>query len=500
MADSSGAWRDGWTSTLTHQERILGEFELLYTPIVGSTGSQAVQTPQVITERTTRLHEEYVEMRKELLDELNTVDEAIIRPTIAAKDFLEPMKRTIKKREDRKVCIFLPGGNKIASNEDYQLDYERNQNKYDSYAKKIKRSERDNISMAKAEGDLANARDIYTTADNTLRERLPLLLQAIYSLIPQILTTQIQLQNTILANYYTILHNFAQDYQFETPSPSMEQIVEEWEQAHLPVRNEMESMACLANGKAIKQENSQPQSQSRIQISRNASYTTNTSNNNTRPPSRASSFTTAATNYSGRRSSTDTHYTVPSQGPASPEVDRDSIVPSKPRIPSLGNSSLAPPSASHYLSPSPPSPSPAVFSPPVPATTTPMIKGYAPAGPKSSDYFSSSNHRFNHSISSPSSTPITPGSSVSPGQQSNVAFAAAAAAKKKPPPPPKPKPAAAAVLFVTALYDFGGQGDGDLVFAEGDRIRVVQKTGSTDDWWEGEMRGVRGSFPANYVE
>jgi hypothetical protein len=70
----------------------------------------------------------------------------------------------------------------------------------------------------------------------------------------------------------------------------------------------------------------------------------------------------------------------------------------------------------------------------------------------------------------------------------------AALKKKKPPPPPRP------TNFVTALYDFDGQGAGDLVFREGDRIRVIQKTNSTDDWWKGELRGVQGAFPANYVE
>lgn len=69
--------------------------------------------------------------------------------------------------------------------------------------------------------------------------------------------------------------------------------------------------------------------------------------------------------------------------------------------------------------------------------------------------------------------------------------------KKKPPPPP---PAASRPVFVTALYDFDGQGNGDLSFREGDRIRVMRKTNSTDDWWEGELRGQKGPFPANYVE
>lgn len=75
-----------------------------------------------------------------------------------------------------------------------------------------------------------------------------------------------------------------------------------------------------------------------------------------------------------------------------------------------------------------------------------------------------------------------------------------AAAKKKPPPPPPKRIGSNQGLFVTALYDFGGQSAGDLAFREGDRIRVLKKTDSTDDWWEGELRGVKGSFPANYVD
>ncbi|KAL8893597.1 MAG: hypothetical protein Q9192_005110, partial [Flavoplaca navasiana] len=99
---------------------------------------------------------------------------------------------------------------------------------------------------------------------------------------------------------------------------------------------------------------------------------------------------------------------------------------------------------------------------------------YAPAGPRA-DYFSRDR------------------------QPSSSSFASMAASKKKPPPPPpKRLPSAQREPWVVALYDFAGQGQGDLVFGEGDRIRVVKKTDSTDDWWEGELKGVQGSFPANY--
>ena len=92
-----------------------------------------------------------------------------------------------------------------------------------------------------------------------------------------------------------------------------------------------------------------------------------------------------------------------------------------------------------------------------------------------------------------------------------------AAKKKPPPPPPKKKFLGPKEVFVRAIYDFQGQDHGDLSFREGDRIKVTKKTESSDgefsstkddvsgmlievDWWEGEVNGQKGSFPANYCE
>lgn len=99
--------------------------------------------------------------------------------------------------------------------------------------------------------------------------------------------------------------------------------------------------------------------------------------------------------------------------------------------------------------------------------------------------------------------PPSPASTVaSTFSQGSNGVANAAAAKKKPPPPPPPKRIASGKLeeYVIAQYNFAGQGAGDLSFREGDRIKIVKKTNTDQDWWTGELAGVRGSFPANYCK
>lgn len=53
--------------------------------------------------------------------------------------------------------------------------------------------------------------------------------------------------------------------------------------------------------------------------------------------------------------------------------------------------------------------------------------------------------------------------------------------------------------FCVALYDFTGETNDDLSFYRDDRIEIVKKTESANDWWTGKLRGKVGSFPGNYV-
>ena len=81
----------------------------MYAPIVGAAdsyhGHRPVDTPEGTMTRTVRLREEYEELKKDLMEEVNMVDGKMIKPAMDAKDSLSLMKKTIKKREDRKVQL-----------------------------------------------------------------------------------------------------------------------------------------------------------------------------------------------------------------------------------------------------------------------------------------------------------------------------------------------------------------------------------------------------------
>ncbi|KAG8779024.1 hypothetical protein FRC19_000276 [Serendipita sp. 401] len=136
--------------------------------------------------------------------------------------------------------------------------------------------------------------------------------------------------------------------------------------------------------------------------------------------------------------------------------------------------------------------------PPGAASSSAGLKKMPPPPPTGSSYAAK---RANSALPPPSAAasssapppPYTPGN--------GPAVAIAAATKRPPPPPPSKakKPAAPQPTYVIAMYDFSAQADGDLDFKTGDQIEVLQRTGSTEDWWKGRLNGREGVFPGNYV-
>lgn len=108
LIDATKAWRDSWKDIFTIQHRLVDEFQNLYNPIVGASegysAHEPVLTPEANLERVTKLQEAYVELKSDMLEEVNQVDDRIIKPAQDARDYIKPMKKTVKKRQDRKVC------------------------------------------------------------------------------------------------------------------------------------------------------------------------------------------------------------------------------------------------------------------------------------------------------------------------------------------------------------------------------------------------------------
>ncbi|KAL8628109.1 hypothetical protein Q9189_006182 [Teloschistes chrysophthalmus] len=134
------------------------------------------------------------------------------------------------------------------------MDFEKYQSRVDKGRKNMKRSDKDNAALAKAETELFHATEEYNAADDHIRNRLPPLITAAFSLLPNLLAAQILTQNSLLAQCYTLLHDYCGEARFPSPPPPMSEIISCWDQDFRPIQKEVETgIACIANGKVIRQ-------------------------------------------------------------------------------------------------------------------------------------------------------------------------------------------------------------------------------------------------------
>ncbi|KAK4248692.1 hypothetical protein C7999DRAFT_13342 [Corynascus novoguineensis] len=440
IIDDTRMWRDSWAALTNTQLQVVTEYEGLYDPIAGATDGQsrhAVPTPQLQLERTFKLKVAYTELKSELTDEMLTIEDHILKPATDARECIAPIRKTIKKRENKR------------------LDYEKAQDKALKLQRKPGRNSKEEAALAKADAEMARAADEFAIADEHLKETLPPIIHAAFSLVTPLLSNLVMIQNRLLGLYYTTLHSYCEEFGFPSPPPPMEEVVTLWNGAFGPIRSEIETISFIARGKCM-QHGQQP---------------TSTGNGN--------SFPQRPSPLNGTRRST----TAP--GLISGPQARTLRTPSMPldhgrRTPSPSPSSSTSTVRSRV----------ADYSNATDFTTASILGGAAVVS------LQNQHHQQQQQRQSPSFAPPTNGSAAT------AAAAAAAVLGKKKPPPPPPKRMATNGLddWVVAQYDFTGQGSGDLSFREGDRIRVVKRTETDQDWWVGELDGVKGNFPANYCK
>ncbi|KAK4222560.1 hypothetical protein QBC38DRAFT_460283 [Podospora fimiseda] len=425
IVENGNAWRNSWDSLVNSQLQIVTEIEGLYDPIVGATdghGRDAVPTPQLQLERTLALKEVFHELRTDLLQEITSIEERVLRPATDARNFIAPIRKTIKKRENKRI------------------DYEKLQEKAIKLQRKGGRSAKEEVTLAKTQDEVARTAEEFGIADDHLRQTLPPLIEATFALVPPLIANLVLIQNRLLGLYYTALNTYCEEWDFPSPPPPMDEVISTWDAAFGPIKSQIETISFV----------------------------------------RARSMAQPAPVNGYRRTPSGL---IPS--PANAPQPRNLRVPSS-------SSNRAPSPEAPPTRPKPEWANPTEF-------TTATILGGGSVD-RSRDRSPNSTHTSSSYFSrSPNASQSHLGG-VSPSASTSTVNGIV---KKKPPPPPpakkfipKPKPE----TWVVALYTFTGQGAGDLSFKEGDRIRVVTKTDTDQDWWTGELNGRQGSFPANYCK
>jgi amphiphysin len=126
----------------------LKEYEGLYDPIVGASdyARPAVPTPEDQLTRTFRLREVYSDLKDELVDEVASIESRIIKPASDARDYILPIRKTIKKRENKRV------------------DYEQCEDKVKKLQRKAGKSAKEESALAKAEDEMARRSEVCRNA------------------------------------------------------------------------------------------------------------------------------------------------------------------------------------------------------------------------------------------------------------------------------------------------------------------------------------------------
>ncbi|KAL2758608.1 hypothetical protein ACRALDRAFT_1068881 [Sodiomyces alcalophilus JCM 7366] len=449
IIECTKALRDAWLAIANTQYILVKEYTEVYDPPVGELDSiyrQSRPTPALQVKRTFGLREAYGELKAELLQEVAGIDVQVIRPATDALDFIQPIRKTIKKRENKR------------------LDYEKAQDKVKKLQKKANRTVKEDAALAKAESDMNVVSEEFQIADDHLRGTLPPLISSVFSLIPYLLASLAIIENRLLGVYYTVLHTYCQDHEFPSPPPPMDHVISQWASQFKPVQTEAESMAILARGKAVRMPMATNQdAQSGNPAPRNTQHRI------------TSGFLPGSTEKNGTDPATKRAARIPSTDSAAASIKSDASPQSSRKS---SHSTLQLPRSRVGL----PTDFTTATSLSQPSTSRPLSPGYTPSRERS-DYFGHQSHLAASAVASP---------------QGRSASAGSGLVKKKPPPPPPARRMRTPVEYVVAEHDFISDQDGDLSFREGDRIRIVKKTQMLQDWWVGELGGVQGNFPANY--
>lgn len=514
------AFKTAWEDTLKLQYDASEAFATLYKPIEPAadpeTGRQSVETPAKYMQKCLGLQKEYADEQTDLAQEVEMISTKLLRPAEEAKQRTKLLHKTLKHRENMK------------------LDYERYLSRAEHVRRKETRNAKEEAALATHEANLAQAQISYQTADDQVKETFPPVTAAVLSLLPYILASQVMLQTTLVGQLYTVLDAYTRKFGFPNPAPPDTEIVNKWDTEFTSLRKELEGgISLIAQGKTVHLSMALPAEKEKGTVTglgiRNKvpGIGRKDSSQAAGMPNRTPTSSTTEKFPQAIQSQEELAPPKPPRpgGLPTPRIPASPGVSNQPeRMPSPSINMASKPVMNRAVSDTFSQQSPNLGSKPVmnrvmsngsyaqqstapyphtPLSLTPGLPGQASGGATTPSHYQTPPSGTSPLYPTTSNTGSDYFGNRRPSQASSIASSAASivAAKKKPPPPvPAKRLPSYQAQYVTALFDFDGQNAGDLAFKEGDKIRVVKKTDSTDDWWDGELRGKTGAFPANYVQ
>lgn len=98
-------FREAWRNILRTQLAVAETYHLLYQPIGTDENVRHITaaTPEGPLVQVSRLESAYAQVNMDLAEEVVSIDNRLLKPALQSRDDLKPLKKVIKKRDDRKV-------------------------------------------------------------------------------------------------------------------------------------------------------------------------------------------------------------------------------------------------------------------------------------------------------------------------------------------------------------------------------------------------------------
>ncbi|RCI04493.1 hypothetical protein CU098_006465 [Rhizopus stolonifer] len=230
-------FRDSVSALLTHQAEMANYLSVIYSQQIGvETDQDEVQkrvqsTPSAALQAVGDAEAAMAYCRDEILPNLDSVDQFVIRPTYELQEVIKKIQKTIVKRNHKLI------------------DYDRHRVALSKLTVKTERSLNDEKSIIKIQSQLDVATQDYDYLNNTLKQQLPGFFEMQFHMMQAIFEHLYNLQNKIFGMIYARCYELvtANEQQFVTQSMDI-QGGYQWRKQHFDAQAEIENTDLLRSG------------------------------------------------------------------------------------------------------------------------------------------------------------------------------------------------------------------------------------------------------------